>query len=275
MSYQKDKNKAVEYLSVLFTDIVGYSKLINADQISCKAKFNEIWAESLSELGNPPVVCIDTGDGAILASLEDPEIPIKFALLMMKKYNEQNVVLKFGMSVRMGINFGPVEVAKDINGNSTVLGDGINNGQRIMSFANPNELLISRPYFDLIKPLSYEYKDMFGYFGKRSDKHNHSHELYRFLSESLVAKGEVPYSQESKVLEIKKDRLIISRIFHFILRWSKELIKVTLFLLIAYEIYILFPVIKSPELVKQKITSQYNSAKAYIFLPVVPVHNGK
>ena len=121
MANESNKNKNLEYLSVLFTDIVGYSKLINADQISCKAKFNEIWLESLSELESPKVVSIDTGDGAILTSLGDPEIPVKFAILLLQKFSERDVATKYRMSVRMGIHFGPVEVANDINGNPTCL----------------------------------------------------------------------------------------------------------------------------------------------------------
>jgi class 3 adenylate cyclase len=45
------------------------------------------------------------------------------------------------MLVRMGINLGPVKLVQDINGRTNALGDGINAGQRVMSFAADNQIL--------------------------------------------------------------------------------------------------------------------------------------
>ncbi len=56
-------------------------------------------------------------------------------------------------NVRMGINLGPVKLVKDINGHPNIIGDGINVAQRIMSFARPGQIVVSRSYYDVVSNL--------------------------------------------------------------------------------------------------------------------------
>jgi hypothetical protein len=81
-------------------------------------------------------------------------------------------------SVRLGINLGPVKILEDINGQRNAIGDGINSAQRIMSFAQPNQLLVSRTYYDVISCLSDENPKMFAYIGVHNDKHVRQYDVY-------------------------------------------------------------------------------------------------
>jgi hypothetical protein len=78
----------------------------------------------------------------------------------------------------MGINLGPVRLVKDINGQPNIVGDGINVAQRVMGFADPGQVLVSRSYYDAVSRLSQEYAGMFHYQGSRTDKHVREHEVY-------------------------------------------------------------------------------------------------
>jgi hypothetical protein len=82
----------------------------------------------------------------------------------------------------MGINLGPIKIMEDINGNRNTIGDGINVAQRIMSFAVPNQLLVSRTYYDVVSCLSDESPGMFSYIGIHNDKHVREHAVYEVLS---------------------------------------------------------------------------------------------
>ena len=82
------------------------------------------------------------------------------------------------LPVRMGVNLGPVSLMKDINDSDNVIGDGINVAQRIMGFAGPGELLVSRSFYDVVSRLSDDYASMFQSGGSRTDKHQRSHEVY-------------------------------------------------------------------------------------------------
>jgi hypothetical protein len=67
---------------------------------------------------------------------------------------------------------------KDINGHPNIIGDGINVAQRIMSFARPGQIVVSRSYYDVVSNLASEYAKLFSYEGSRTDKHVREHEIY-------------------------------------------------------------------------------------------------
>ena len=66
----------------------------------------------------------------------------------------------------------------DINGQPNIIGDGINVAQRVMSFAQLNQALISRSYFEVVSRLSEEYGQLFHYEGSPTAKHVREHEVY-------------------------------------------------------------------------------------------------
>src|SRR3954468_2649092 len=175
--------------SVLFLDLAGYSKLGVGEQIKLKQKFNETLAASLADLEARDRVVIDTGDGAAIAFLDDPERALFAAIAIFDNVGE--------LPVRMGINLGPVYVAKDINGQENVIGDGINVAQRVMSFAQKRELLVSRSFYEVVLLLSGDYASMFQSRGAQADKHNRSHELYA-VSEAVRVGRRVAEAQAKR-----------------------------------------------------------------------------
>lgn len=166
--------------SVVFVDIVDYSKKTVAKQLAIKSWFNELLGQALASTANEDRIILDTGDGAAICFPGDPEEALFTAnglrvSLIERDYPE--------LSFRIGINLGPVKVVRDINGRPNILGDGINVAQRVMSFAEPNQILVSRSYFEVVSCLSEEYLRLFHYHGIRQDKHVRSHEVYEvFIS---------------------------------------------------------------------------------------------
>jgi hypothetical protein len=82
------------------------------------------------------------------------------------------------MAIRIGINLGPVRLVKDINGQMNIIGDGINVAQRVMSFSQSGQLLVSRSFYEVVSCLSLDYASLFSYVGARTDKHVREHEVY-------------------------------------------------------------------------------------------------
>jgi len=115
-------------------------------------------------------VIVDTGDGAAITFLGDPERALYVALEVFDNVAE--------LPVRMGINLGAVSLMKDLNGLDNVIGDGINVAQRVMSFASSGELLVSRHFYDVVSRLSDDYASMFRMEGSHTDKHQRAHEVY-------------------------------------------------------------------------------------------------
>jgi len=166
--------------SVLFLDIAGYSKFGVTDQIRLKQSFNDVLSSALADIDARERVVIDTGDGAAVAFLGDPERALFAALAVYDNVGQ--------LPVRMGINLGPVHVSRDINGQENVIGDGINVAQRVMSFAQAGQLFVSRTFYDTVQLLSGDYATLFQAVGGRTDKHARTHEVFAMNPAVRVAR---------------------------------------------------------------------------------------
>ena len=125
---------------------------------------------------------LDTGDGVAICFLGDPEDALFVAMSLRDAVlNAADQFTDDPLLVRFGINLGPVKLVNDINNRKNIIGDGINVGQRVMSFAVPGEILVSRSYYEVVSCLTEEYAKLFHYLGMRSDKHIRKHEIYSIV----------------------------------------------------------------------------------------------
>ncbi|MEQ1772902.1 MAG: adenylate/guanylate cyclase domain-containing protein [Burkholderiales bacterium] len=162
--------------AVVFLDIVEYSKKPVARQLVIKSRFNTLVAKGLESVAATDRIILDTGDGAALCFLGDPEDALFVTNSIRNDFATETEVPE--LKVRIGINLGPVKVMRDLNGNPNIVGDGINVAQRVMSFAQTNQILVSRSYFEVVSRLTQEYSQLFRFVGAREDKHVREHELY-------------------------------------------------------------------------------------------------
>ena len=164
--------------SVLFLDIVEYSKRSVSGQISLKDRFNSYLSAAIGGVPMDDRIILDTGDGAAINFLGDVEDALKAALSLRESILNEGPSQDPPLLVRAGINLGPVRLVRDINGQPNIVGDGINVAQRIMGFADADQILVSRSYYDAVSRLSPQYTGMFSYQGSRTDKHVREHEVY-------------------------------------------------------------------------------------------------
>lgn len=173
-----DRLNKTSICTVIFLDIIGYSAWVDSEQISKKNEFNRLISEAIKDIAQNDRILLDTGDGAAIALLGAPEEALFIALTIRDGILALNEAAKDALLVRIGINLGPVRVVKDINGRPNIIGDGINVAQRVMSFAEPNQILVSRSYFEITSRLTKEITELFTYSGIKQDKHVREHEVY-------------------------------------------------------------------------------------------------
>ena len=173
-----DRINKTSICSIVFLDIIDYSKTPVSEQYEVKNQFNAFINHALKGVAQNDRIIIDTGDGAAIAYMGSPEDALFMALSIRDDILKGNENSKMPMLVRFGINLGPVRVVKDINGQPNIIGDGINVAQRIMSFAKPNQILVSRSYYEVTSRLTQEISKMFDYSGVKHDKHVREHEVY-------------------------------------------------------------------------------------------------
>ena len=142
MAAEVKKEIQLEIAHVLFTDIVGYSKLPIHQQRAFVERLNEIVrgtdeyqaAETAGRL-----ITIPTGDGITLVFYDSPETPAECALEIsraLKKHPE--------LQLRTGIHSGPVSGVIDATGKANVAGAGINIAQRVMDCGDAGHILLSK-----------------------------------------------------------------------------------------------------------------------------------
>ena len=185
-----DRLNKTSICSIVFLDIIDYSKKPDSEQIDVKNQFNAFINDALKDIAQNDRIILDTGDGAAIAYMGSPEDALFMALNIRDNILKNNESGQSLIHLRFGINLGPVRVVKDINGRPNIIGDGINVAQRIMSFAEPNQILVSRSYYEVTSRLTQEISKMFDYSGVKHDKHVREHEVYSVRLSERRAKVE-------------------------------------------------------------------------------------
>ena len=163
---------------IVFLDIISYSKQPVSRQVLLKAAFNRDIADALRGVPSAERVILDTGDGASICFMGDPEIALTCAMVIRDAFLRDGAADLPELKVRIGIHLGPIKEVLDINGQRNILGDGINVAQRVMSFAEPGQILVSRAYFEAVGCMTPEYARLFHLVGTRADKHARDHVVY-------------------------------------------------------------------------------------------------
>lgn len=165
--------------TILFIDIVAFSQTAVSQQWAMKSALNRAIEGALSKVAEADRIMLDTGDGAAICFLGDPEE----ALFVANDIRGKTMQLtgEEAHELRVGINLGPIRIVKDVTGRTNVIGDGINVAQRVMSFAEAGEILVSRSYYEVVARLREGNEQMFRGLGVRTDKHVREHQLYSLL----------------------------------------------------------------------------------------------
>jgi class 3 adenylate cyclase len=167
--------------TVLFLDIVEYSKKPVSEQLKIKEQFNTLISAAIEDIAVNDRIILDTGDGVAVNFLGDPEDALFVAMNLARAFASVSEG-EPRVDVRIGINLGPVRLVRDINGQPNIIGDGINVAERVMSFARPGQVLVSRSYYEVVTRISEDYAQLFAYQGSRTDKHVREHEIYEVAS---------------------------------------------------------------------------------------------
>jgi tetratricopeptide (TPR) repeat protein/class 3 adenylate cyclase len=141
----------LEIAHVLFTDIVGYSKLPMEEQEQLLMKLQETvrqTPEFARAQADDQLIRLPTGDGMALVFFGDAEAPVRCALELGRSLRSQPA-----LKLRMGIHTGPVYRIADINANRNVAGGGINIAQRVMDCGDAGHILLSSAEADVLRQL--------------------------------------------------------------------------------------------------------------------------
>jgi class 3 adenylate cyclase len=147
--------------SILFLDLVGYSKLKrDDDQREAIELLNRLVLNALSATGCrlDDVVCLPTGDGMGLCFSSVTDGPLMVAEEVQVALAEENKKRKRQkIQVRMGIHCGNVLRVTDMKGSYNLAGAAINIAQRAMNCGDDGHIFCTREaYREFIKMKDYK-----------------------------------------------------------------------------------------------------------------------
>lgn len=157
MGFRYPKRKRRDYkgmtVTVLFVDIVGFAKRDTNIQMRgavehLENSINDVFDELEWDLDKKQsdLILIPTGDGYAIGF--HPEITDYRVTEYVKKLY---VKLRDKLDIRMGIHKGPNLIYVDLNDNLNMMGFGITLAQRVMSVAEPNQILCGRDFAEPLK----------------------------------------------------------------------------------------------------------------------------
>ena len=142
MAAEIKKEIQLEIAHVLFTDIVGYSRLPIHQQRAVVERLNEVVRKTdefqAAEMAGR-LMTIPTGDGITLVFYHSPEAPVECALEISRALKQHPE-----LQLRMGVHSGPVSGVIDATGKANVAGPGINIAQRVMDCGDAGHILLSK-----------------------------------------------------------------------------------------------------------------------------------
>jgi len=157
--------------SVLSIDVADFSQRSVREQVVLKERFNAIVTKAMAGIDRDDRIIRDTGGGATVSFLRDPE-RAAFVGSQARDALDGLIVELPGLPhpwevrVRVGIDFGPMRLCEDVNGRLSIVGESINSAERIMSFADGGQILVSRSYRDIMVAISEKNAKLFRELGQ-------------------------------------------------------------------------------------------------------------
>lgn len=203
---------AVNFVHVLFMEIIGYSNLTLEDKHLASSRLQKIvtsTAEFQRGEQSKALITLETNDGTTaLAFTDDCVRPLACARRISIGLQDCPEV-----SLRMGVNTGPVLRSTGLSRQVTVSGEGIDRARHIMEWGDPGHVLVSERVYELRNYLG-QFKDcfhdlglceatkgqpvrIFNFYSEEFGKLDRPSKVIRFSQESATAPGPViwePYT---------------------------------------------------------------------------------
>lgn len=178
-----DNANKTSICSIVALDLIDYAKKTSAEKLEVKRLFNGFIQNAVLDIPESDRNIIDTADGAAIAckgALEDAlEDALFVSITIRDEILKHNLQSATPLYVQFGIHLGAARALND-----HIVGEGVDEAQRIMRFANANQILVSNVYFEMASKLTQEIAQMF----EKYEMHAYEHDVYavRLLKEGMA-----------------------------------------------------------------------------------------
>lgn len=170
--------------SVLFAELAGYAREPVAEQLRRRRLLGALLAQELTAVPRTERVVHDIEGGAAIAFLADAEAALVTAIGVQAGAAD--------LRLRLGLNLGTVHVVQDLRGQAALVGDGVNDAQRVAGHAQHGQLLAADGFREVVSGLSDDHAALFHVIALRTDLGGREHPLFEVRLERAAAPARAP-----------------------------------------------------------------------------------
>jgi len=156
--------------SVLFAELASYAQLPGSEQLRRKRVLKAQVAQELVQVPMAGRVVQEIESGIAVAFLVDAEAALVTAIGLQAGAGN--------LALRIGLTLGTVHVVQDLNGQTAIVGEGVNDAQRVAAHAATGQALAADGYREVVSRLSPDHAAVFRVVALRSDARGREHELF-------------------------------------------------------------------------------------------------
>ena len=188
--------------SVLFAELAGYPQLPGSEQLRRKRVLKAQVAQELVQVPMAERVVQEIESGIAVAFLVDAEAALATAIGLQAGAGN--------LALRIGLTLGTVHVVQDLNGQTAIVGEGVNDAQRVAAHAATGQALAAGAYREVVSRLSPDHAAMFRVVALRSDTRGREHELFEVRIAGAAAPAPARAAQDAASVFDAGPHLIVS-----------------------------------------------------------------
>lgn len=188
--------------SVLFAELAGYAQLPGSEQLRRKRVLKAQVAQELVQVPMAERVVQEIESGIAVAFLVDAEAALATAIGLQAGAGN--------LALRIGLTLGTVHVVQDLNGQTAIVGEGVNDAQRVAAHAATGQALAAGAYREVVSRLSPDHAAVFRVVALRSDARGREHELFEVRIAGAAAPSPARAAQDAASVFDAGPHLIVS-----------------------------------------------------------------
>ncbi|MDH4326847.1 MAG: hypothetical protein OEZ09_05590 [Betaproteobacteria bacterium] len=188
--------------SVLFAELEGYAHLPVGEQERRKRLLKAMVAQEVVQVPMAERIVHDIETGIAVAFLVNAEAALASVIGLQAGAGT--------LPLRLGLNLGTVHVVRDLNGNTTIVGEGVNDAQRVAAHAAVGQVLAAGAFREVVARLSPAHAAVFRVVALRSDARGREHELFEVQFDRRVAPAPARGAQDAASVFDAGPHMIVS-----------------------------------------------------------------
>ncbi|MFC5500003.1 hypothetical protein ACFPOE_20845 [Caenimonas terrae] len=142
--------RLIPQCTVMLLDVAVAAGAPQPDAAVLKQRVQGLLASALQKLPEEGRLAVESGSTAVVCFVSDPQDGLRAAMRLRDEVARHPGAQ---LSVRVALNIGPVQVAADPHDHLHVTGEGIHHAIEIRDRAEPNEVVVSHSYHQLLSQL--------------------------------------------------------------------------------------------------------------------------